>query len=203
MVAQVENTLQNSYQALINYVDPDRGGVHPQGGYIAKSGNYYPPAPVISEQIVATKSPAIFKKSAFSWRSIYHPFVNTTYDPVGDGHIVAEVCFTPTPMRMYTDHRVMGQIVLPGVSHISLCAACASVGMEGLDCCACQYDDTKSEEYKEAKMANKSKVAKATKKVATKSKKAKKVASKSKKVASKAKKVAKKSNKASKKHLKK
>jgi len=131
MVAQVENTLQNSYQALINYVDPDRGGVHPQGGYIAKSGNYYPPAPVISEQIVATKSPAIFKKSAFSWRSIYHPFVNSTYDPVGDGHIVAEVCFTPTPMRMYTDHRVMGQIVLPGVSHISLCAACASVGMEG------------------------------------------------------------------------
>merc|ERR1712166_776538 len=68
-----------------------------------------------------------------------------------------------------------------------------------IDCCACQYDDTKSEEYKEAKMANKSKVAKATKKVATKSKK---VASKSKKVASKAK-VAKKSNKASKKHLKK
>lgn len=131
MVAQVENTLQNSYQALINYVDPDRGGVHPQGGYIAKSGNYYPPAPVISEQIVAAKSPAIFKKSAFSWRSIYHPFVNTTFDPVGDGHIVAEVCFTPTPMRMYTDHRVMGQIVLPGVSHISLCAAVASVGMEG------------------------------------------------------------------------
>merc|ERR1740115_46566 len=55
-----------------------------------------------------------------------------------------------------------------------------------MDCCACQYDDTKSEEYKEAKMANKSKVA------------TKKVASKSKKVASKAKKVAKKSNKASK-----
>merc|ERR1740130_2662042 len=66
-----------------------------------------------------------------------------------------------------------------------------------MDCCACQYDDTKSEEYKEAKMANKSKVEKATKKVATNSKKA------TKKVASKAKKVAKKSNKASKKHLKK
>merc|ERR1719272_2069093 len=65
-----------------------------------------------------------------------------------------------------------------------------------MDCCACQYHDNKSEEYKKAKMANKSKVAKATKKVASKSKK-------SKKVASKAKKVAKKSNKASKKHLKK
>ena len=54
------------------------------------------------------------------------------------------------------------------------------------DCCACQYDDKKAEEYKEATMANKTKVAKANKKVA-----------------SKAKKVAKKSNKASKKHLKK
>jgi len=35
-----------------------------------------------------------------------------------------------------------------------------------MDCCACQYDDKKAEEFKEAKMANKSKVAKATKKVA-------------------------------------
>jgi hypothetical protein len=130
MVAQVENTLQNSYQAALNYVPPE-GGVHPQGGYIARSGNYYPPAPALMDTKETTKAPDIFKKSAFSWRSIYHPFVNTTFDPIGDGTIVAEVTFTPTPMRMYTDHRVMGQIVLPGVSHVSLAAACASVGMEG------------------------------------------------------------------------
>lgn len=130
MVAQVENTLQNSYQAALNYV-PAEGGVHPQGGYIARSGNYYPPAPALMDTREASKAPDIFKKSAFSWRSIYHPFVNNTFDPIGDGTIVAEVIFTPTPMRMYTDHRVMGQIVLPGVSHVSLAAATASVGMEG------------------------------------------------------------------------
>jgi len=130
MIAQVENTLQNSYQAALSYVPPE-GGVHPQGGYIARSGNYYPPAPALMDGKDGAKAPDIFKKTAFSWRSIYHPFVNTTFDPIGDGTIVAEVTFTPTPMRMYTDHRVMGQIVLPGVSHVSLAAACASVGMEG------------------------------------------------------------------------
>jgi len=130
LVAQVENTLQNSYQSALNYVSPD-GGVHPQGGYVARSGNYYPPAPALMDKLESVKAPDLFKKTAFSWRSIYHPFCNSVFDPVGDGTIVAEVCFTPTPMRMYTDHRVMGQIVLPGVSHVSLAAAVASVGMEG------------------------------------------------------------------------
>jgi hypothetical protein len=129
-VAQVENTLHSSYQAALNYV-PVEGGVHPQGGYVSKSGNYYPPAPTLALTDASTKAPSLFKKATFSWRSIYHPFVNETFDPIGDGSIVAEVTFTPTPMRMYTDHRVMGQIVLPGVSHISLAAAVASVGMEG------------------------------------------------------------------------
>jgi hypothetical protein len=130
MLASVENTLQNSYQSALNYIPPE-GGVHPGGGYVARSGNYYPPAPALMDSKESTKAPDIFKKTAFSWRSIYHPFVNNTFDPIGDGTIVAEVCITPTPMRMYTDHRVMGQIVLPGVSHVSLAAACASVGMEG------------------------------------------------------------------------
>lgn len=131
MVAEVESALNSSYQSALSYV-PAEGGVHPQGGYIAKSGNYYPPAPALtSSSDVSTKAPDIFKKTTFSWRSIYHPFVNQVFDPIGDGSIVAEVIFTPTPMRMYTDHRVMGQIVLPGVSHISLAAATASVGMEG------------------------------------------------------------------------
>jgi hypothetical protein len=130
MVAEVENTLHSSYQSALNYV-PAEGGVHPQGGYIAKSGNYYPPAPALPSSEISTRAPDLFKKTTFSWRSIYHPFVNQVFDPIGDGSIVAEVVFSPTPMRMYTDHRVMGQIVLPGVSHISLAAACASVGMEG------------------------------------------------------------------------
>jgi hypothetical protein len=130
MIAQVEGSLQSSYQAALNYV-PAEGGVHPQGGYIAKSGNYYPPAPALTSGAPDTKAPDLFKKTTFSWRSIYHPMCNQVFDPIGDGSIVAEVVFTPTPMRMYTDHRVMGQIVLPGVSHISLSAACASIGMEG------------------------------------------------------------------------
>jgi hypothetical protein len=130
LVAQVETSLNTSYQAALNYV-PAEGGVHPQGGYIAKSGNYYPPAPALTSGEVSMKAPDLFKKTTFSWRSIYHPMCNQVFDPIGDGSIVAEVVFTPTPMRMYTDHRVMGQIVLPGVSHISLTAACASIGMEG------------------------------------------------------------------------
>jgi len=130
MVAQIETTLQNSYQSALNYVPPE-GGVHPQGGYIAKSGNYYPPAPALMDAKQVSDAPDLFKKAAFSWRSIYHPFVNTVFDPIGDGTIVAECCITPTAMRMYTDHRVMGGIVLPGVSHVSLCAAAASVGLEG------------------------------------------------------------------------
>lgn len=131
-MTQVENSLQNAYQANLNYVPPE-GGIHPQGGYIAKSGNYYPPAPSFGEVAVIkdSKTPTLFKKQSFSWRSLYHPFVGSTWDPFGDGSIIAEMPFSPTPMRMYTDHRVMGQIVLPGVSHVSLAAAVASVGMEG------------------------------------------------------------------------
>lgn len=133
LIGSVEGVLQNAYQSAMTYVPPE-GGVHPQGGYVAKTGQYYPPAPQLMPSEVSmahAKGPELFKKSAFSWRLIYHPFVNTTTDPIGDGSLVAEVVFSPTPMRMYTDHRVMGQIVLPGVSHISLAAAVASVGMEG------------------------------------------------------------------------
>ncbi|CAE8595753.1 unnamed protein product [Polarella glacialis] len=63
---------------------------------------------------------------SFEWRKIYHALVGQ----VGglDGGIIAESVITPTSMRMYTDHRVMGQVVLPGVSHVSLMAATASLG---------------------------------------------------------------------------
>merc|ERR1712058_163902 len=62
ITAQVENTLQNSYQSALNYVSPE-GGVHPQGGYVARSGNYYPPAPALMDSKGSTKAPEIFKKT--------------------------------------------------------------------------------------------------------------------------------------------
>merc|ERR1719281_492397 len=82
--------------------------------------------------------PAAAKKTAetqmqrkeFGWKKIYHALLGPT-GPSPEGGFVTEIAFTPTPMRMYTDHRVMGRVVLPGVSHVSLAAACASVGMEG------------------------------------------------------------------------
>jgi hypothetical protein len=64
---------------------------------------------------------------SFEWRKIYHALVGNVTPEAGG--IISEVLITPTAMRMYTDHRVMGQVVLPGVSHISLMAATASLGM--------------------------------------------------------------------------
>eukprot|EP00441_Pelagodinium_beii_P035001 CAMPEP_0197651486 /NCGR_PEP_ID=MMETSP1338-20131121/32746_1 /TAXON_ID=43686 ORGANISM="Pelagodinium beii, Strain RCC1491" /NCGR_SAMPLE_ID=MMETSP1338 /ASSEMBLY_ACC=CAM_ASM_000754 /LENGTH=262 /DNA_ID=CAMNT_0043226131 /DNA_START=77 /DNA_END=865 /DNA_ORIENTATION=- len=63
----------------------------------------------------------------FGWRKIYHALcANVVPD---SGGLMAECLITPTAMRMYTDHRVMAQVVLPGVSHISLMAATASLGL--------------------------------------------------------------------------
>merc|ERR1712032_46642 len=42
---------------------------------------------------------------------------------------MTETLISPTSMRMYTDHRVMTQVVFPGVSHVSYFAALASMGM--------------------------------------------------------------------------
>eukprot|EP00440_Ansanella_granifera_P052829 gb/GFBE01057280.1/.p1 GENE.gb/GFBE01057280.1/~~gb/GFBE01057280.1/.p1 ORF type:complete len:272 (+),score=45.31 gb/GFBE01057280.1/:1-816(+) len=63
---------------------------------------------------------------SFEWRKIYHALVGNVGPD--NGGILAEALITPTSMRMYTDHRVMGQVVLPGVSHVSLMAATASLG---------------------------------------------------------------------------
>eukprot|EP00438_Fugacium_kawagutii_P026443 Skav202754 [mRNA] locus=scaffold326:16621:23082:+ [translate_table: standard] len=73
---------------------------------------------------------------SFEWRKIYHALVGVVGP--GEGGMLAEALITPTSMRtaglcitslvMYTDHRVMGQVVLPGVSHVSLMAATASLG---------------------------------------------------------------------------
>lgn len=63
---------------------------------------------------------------SFEWRKIYHALVGNVGPD--SGGMLAEALITPTSMRMYTDHRVMGQVVLPGVSHVSLMAATASLG---------------------------------------------------------------------------
>jgi len=66
-------------------------------------------------------------QKSFEWRKIYHALVGGV-GQLPEGGIVTETVFSPTAMRMYTDHRVMGQIVLPGVSHVSLMAATGSIG---------------------------------------------------------------------------
>lgn len=66
-------------------------------------------------------------QKSFEWRKIYHALVGMV-GGLPEGGIIAEAVITPTSMRMYTDHRVMGQVVLPGVSHVSLMAATGSIG---------------------------------------------------------------------------
>jgi len=63
----------------------------------------------------------------FDWRKIHHALVGNVGAP-NDGGLFTETVISPTAMRMYTDHRVMGAIVLPGVSHISLMAATGAIG---------------------------------------------------------------------------
>lgn len=66
-------------------------------------------------------------QKSFEWRKIYHALVGAVVGPP-EGGLFTEVVISPTAMRMYTDHRVMGSVVLPGVSHVSLMAATASLG---------------------------------------------------------------------------
>merc|ERR1719456_6613 len=77
---------------------------------------------------LAKKSESKFKRNEFSWRKIYHALQSPIYTKPEVGAFFMEVVFTSTSMRLYTDHRVMGAIVLPGVSHVSLFAATGSVG---------------------------------------------------------------------------
>merc|ERR1719433_2021890 len=67
-------------------------------------------------------------QKAFEWRKIYHALCMGV-GQMPDGGYMTEQVISPTAMRMYTDHRVMGAVVLPGVSHVSLMAATGSIGM--------------------------------------------------------------------------
>lgn len=66
-------------------------------------------------------------QKSFEWRKIYHALVGGV-GGMAEGGLFTETVISPTAMRMYTDHRVMGSVVLPGVSHVSLMAATASIG---------------------------------------------------------------------------
>eukprot|EP00933_Yihiella_yeosuensis_P060431 TRINITY_DN6319_c0_g1_i1.p1 TRINITY_DN6319_c0_g1~~TRINITY_DN6319_c0_g1_i1.p1 ORF type:complete len:301 (-),score=74.87 TRINITY_DN6319_c0_g1_i1:158-1000(-) len=66
---------------------------------------------------------------SFTWRTVYHALVGDRVSSSPTEGLLSEQVITPVAMRMYTDHRVMGQVVLPGVSHISLMAATASLGL--------------------------------------------------------------------------
>jgi len=67
-------------------------------------------------------------QKSFEWRKIYHALVQGV-GGLPEGGLITESVISPTAMRMYTDHRVMGAVVLPGVSHVSLMAATGSIGM--------------------------------------------------------------------------
>jgi hypothetical protein len=67
-------------------------------------------------------------QKSFEWRKIYHALVGGTgWSP--EGGQITETLISATSMRMYTDHRVMGSVVFPGVSHVSLMGALGSVAM--------------------------------------------------------------------------
>eukprot|EP00747_Dinoflagellata_sp_TGD_P162376 gnl/TRDRNA2_/TRDRNA2_179900_c0_seq1.p1 gnl/TRDRNA2_/TRDRNA2_179900_c0~~gnl/TRDRNA2_/TRDRNA2_179900_c0_seq1.p1 ORF type:complete len:193 (+),score=37.73 gnl/TRDRNA2_/TRDRNA2_179900_c0_seq1:76-579(+) len=78
-------------------------------------------------------TPVYFNRKTFGWRNILHPMMNTPY-PNMEGGFTVEAPFTPTPMRMYTDHRVMGAIIIPGASHVAQfgMAACTDFGVNML-----------------------------------------------------------------------
>merc|ERR1711964_865614 len=68
-----------------------------------------------------------WNRKEFEWRKIYHALLGGI-GGTAEGSMITEAFIGPMPMKMYTDHRVMGQVVLPGVSHVSLMAATGCVG---------------------------------------------------------------------------
>jgi hypothetical protein len=58
----------------------------------------------------------------FEWGSSLHLLIESHTAPT-DGGSISEAGIGPPPLRLYTDHRVSAQIVLPGASHVGLMAA--------------------------------------------------------------------------------
>lgn len=68
--------------------------------------------------------------SQFSWRRLYHA-LSGDVAVVPQVGVLCECVINQALMRMYTDHRVMGGVVLPGVSHVSLFAATGAKHLPG------------------------------------------------------------------------
>mmetsp|Transcript_20050 Transcript_20050/g.36220 ORF Transcript_20050/g.36220 Transcript_20050/m.36220 type:complete len:242 (-) Transcript_20050:85-810(-) len=76
-----------------------------------------------SSEELGKKGEQKFKRVEFSWRKLYHALQGPVSVTPGQNSCFMEVQFTPTTLRLYTDHRVMGAIVIPGVSHVALMAS--------------------------------------------------------------------------------
>eukprot|EP00927_Polykrikos_kofoidii_P000702 TRINITY_DN1025_c0_g1_i2.p1 TRINITY_DN1025_c0_g1~~TRINITY_DN1025_c0_g1_i2.p1 ORF type:complete len:186 (+),score=31.04 TRINITY_DN1025_c0_g1_i2:48-560(+) len=79
------------------------------------------------EDNVLKKSKFVWKdRKEFAWnKGIYHLLASPISDL--DGSFVSETVLTPKLLSVYTDHRVMGSIVLPGASHVGYMAATAAM----------------------------------------------------------------------------
>merc|ERR1712063_30488 len=108
------------------------GGSGKDGGTL----DIYKVIPMVGEEVkkdnkeetqldIKKKPQQLFNQRDFSWKRILHPMLGDIL--TADNSILTEAPFTATSLRLYTDHRVMTQIVIPGVSHISLMAATAIV----------------------------------------------------------------------------
>mmetsp|Transcript_57447 Transcript_57447/g.136581 ORF Transcript_57447/g.136581 Transcript_57447/m.136581 type:complete len:241 (-) Transcript_57447:131-853(-) len=71
-----------------------------------------------------------FKRTEFGWRKLYHALQGIITQTPGTNSFFMEVAFTATTLRLYTDHRVMGAIVIPGVSHVALMASTGLMGFQ-------------------------------------------------------------------------
>ncbi|CAK0803969.1 unnamed protein product [Prorocentrum cordatum] len=68
--------------------------------------------------------------AAFGWRRLYHALCGDVA-AVPQVGVLCECVISQALMRMYTDHRVLGGVVLPGVSHVSLFAATGAKHLPG------------------------------------------------------------------------
>lgn len=81
---------------------------------------------------VQKKGNVVFERKDFGWKKLVHP-LQAKVDETADRGFLTELCFTLPIMKFYTDHRVMGKIVLPGVSHVSLMAMTGMLGYAARD----------------------------------------------------------------------
>jgi hypothetical protein len=65
---------------------------------------------------------ALHRKLLFELTPVLHPLYASLTEDI-EAAWIAQAVMGPAPMRLFTGHRVMQQIVLPGASHVGLIAA--------------------------------------------------------------------------------